>query len=170
MRTLKDHNEYMPPNGVDIFEKDWHTYFTFDAAVREFCDRLPNKEQLLEAIDSVPWDCDEKAQKLNIPHAGYRDSDGSWYRVGEYALLWSSSPYDSDYAWYVYLWRGRNHSWLGNWDRSYARSVRLLDTSETTSSLWLFDEVIEKLEILEKEKHMEADKIWEAIKLIRNLK
>jgi len=131
---LKDHNEYMPPNGVDIFEKDGNTFFTFDAAVREFWDRLPNKKQLLKAINSVPWDCEEKAQKLNIPFAGWRYSDASWSTVGDYAKLWSSSPYDSDYAWCVNLWRGRNHSWLGNWDRSYARSVRLLDKSDSSDS------------------------------------
>ena len=160
----------MPPNWVDIFEKDGNTFFTFDAAVREFWDRLPNKDDLLEAISAIPWDCEEKCKTLNIPYAGYRSSDGSWYSVGEYASLWSSSPYVSANAWYVYLWRGEDLSWLIYWGRSFARSVRLLDTSETTSSLWLFDEVIEKLELLEKEKRGEADKIGEAIKLIRNLK
>ena len=131
---LKDHNEYMPPNWVDIFEKNGNTFFTFDAAVREFWDRLPNKDDLLEAISAIPWDCEEKCKTLNIPYAGYHGSDGSWHYVGEHAGLWSSSPDDSVSAWDVYLWRGESHSWLGDCYRSYARSVRLLDKSDSSDS------------------------------------
>ena len=171
---LKDHNEYMPPNWVDIFEQeiDWvkHSYFTFDAAVREFWDRLPNKDELQEAINAIPWNCKEKANVLNIPFAGWRFSGISWDDVGSGAYLWSSSSQDASDAYYVCLQQSGDDAGR-NWNRrSDGLSVRLLDTSETTSSLWLFDEVIEKLELLEKEKRGEADKIWEAIKLIRNLK
>ena len=136
---LKDHNESSPTDEANgVYNKDWQTYYTFDAAVRLFWDRLPTKEQLLEAINSVPWNCEEKAKALNVPFAGWRASDGGFYSAGSFALLWSSSVYDSSSAWCVYLARSNDAAYRNYWDRSYGRSVRLLaDKSDSSDSLAL---------------------------------
>jgi hypothetical protein len=137
---LKSHNEYMPANWVDIFEQeiDWvkHSYFTYDAAKREFWNRLPTIEQLFEAINSVSWNCEEKAKALNIPFAGYRDAVGGFVFADRKAYLWSSSENDSYFAHYVFLNRDNveaRRDWYG---RKYAFSVRLLQDLSESSSLW----------------------------------
>jgi len=172
--TLKSQNEYMKPDGKDIFEVmvDWkpQTLFTWTKAMELFWDRIPTIDQLMEILKNTPWNCKETCKALNIPYAGYRNTGGGFDDAGREANLWSSSENDSDNAHYVYLNRDNDEAKRDWGDRRYAFSVRLLQDKFDSSSLWIFDEVILKLELLEKEKHMEADKISEAINLIRNLK
>lgn len=136
-------------------------------------ERLPTIEELLKEINSISWNCIEKAKALNIPFAGYRGADdGEFDLEGVIAYLWSSSPSggDGDGALCVYLHRdGVNAD--DNWgDRGRGFLVRsFLDTSDT-SSLWLFDEVIAKLQDKKVANEVENKKIDETISIIRNLK
>jgi len=82
------------PNGVDIWEKDWHCYFTWEAAMREARSqglRLPTKEEWEQSFDII-WE--EKLfdfLKLNL--AGYRGySNGQYFNQGSYGFYWSSTP------------------------------------------------------------------------------
>ena len=170
---LKTENEYMPPDGKDIFEVivDWkpQSLFTWTKAMELFGDKIPTIDQLMEIFKNTKWNVEEKCKTLNIPFAGFRDTDGGFGLADRGADLWSSSEGGSGDAHYVFLRRAFDEAARYWSNRKRAFSVRLLDKSDS-SSLWLFDEVIEKLEVLEKQKQDETNKISEAIKLIRNLK
>lgn len=82
------------PNGVDIWEKDWHCYFTWEAAMREAKSqglRLPTKEEWEQSFDII-WE--EKLfdfLKLNL--AGYRHwVSGQYCTQGSNGYYWSSTP------------------------------------------------------------------------------
>ena len=62
-----------------------------------------------------------------LPAAGNR-WEGEFYNVGSNGNYWSSTPYDSDNAYYLYFgwsytnWNGA--SWYFNWSRDNELSVR----------------------------------------------
>jgi uncharacterized protein (TIGR02145 family) len=71
-----------------------------------------------EALISAGW--------FNNLFAGYRNTDGSFYGIGSYTYLRSSSVYDSSNAWYRYLHASYSTVYWGTFFKDYGFSVRCL--------------------------------------------
>ena len=84
-------------------------YYTYDEAVSQFGDNLPSREHFEELIAFCTWEWNGKGyvvtgdngNSIILHAAGYRDCDGVVGNVGTRGLYWSSTPNDSDYAWYL---------------------------------------------------------------------
>ena len=91
-----------------------YDFFTYDEADSLFGDRLSTKEQLAELRDNCTWlwtgnGYDVKGPNGNtikLPASGYRDCSDSVNYVGSLGNYWSSTPSDSDYAWYLIFGSG----------------------------------------------------------------
>ena len=59
-----------------------------------------------------------------LPAAGYRGCVGVVGGVGTYGGYWSSTPRDSESAWYLYF--SSSGVSMYDYDRCYGRSVRLV--------------------------------------------
>lgn len=109
-------------------------FYDYDAAVRSFGSKLPTKEQLEELMNSCSWTWTGSGYKvvgpsgesIVLPAAGRCLCDGLVIHVGSYGYYWSSTPFDSDYAWRLSLYS----SGVGMSDFRYYRcfgySVRLV--------------------------------------------
>ena len=86
--------------------------YTYNEAVSRFGNKLPTKEQLVELKDKCTWTwmgngykvTGPNGESITLPAAGYRLCDGGAGFVGSYGFYWSSTPYDSDYAWSLYFY------------------------------------------------------------------
>ena len=58
--------------------------------------------------------------------AGGRDGNGNYYYEGEYAGFWSSTDYDSDFAYKMNLYFDSRNARLGDGDNRFGHSVRCL--------------------------------------------
>ena len=111
------------PNGVDVWENDWHYYFTWEAGMREAKAqgfRLPTKEEWEDLLHS-----NSDLERLNFSKAGYRGySNGQYYGQGSYGYFWSSTP-DGTSAYYTTFYSGGGYIATGN-GRAFGFSVRCL--------------------------------------------
>lgn len=106
--------------------------YTYYDAISKFGNRLPTKQQFEELENKCTWTWMGNGHKvtgsngnsITLPAAGYRDCDGDVYDVGTYGRYWSSTPYDSDYAWYLYF--NSSVVSMSDGDRCYGLSVRLV--------------------------------------------
>ena len=106
--------------------------YTYNEAVSRFGNKLPTKQQLEELKNKCTWTWTGNGYKvtgpngesITLPAAGYRYCSGGVNRVGTGGDYWSSTPYGSDNAWYLYF----NSSGvdMGSGDRCYGQSVRLV--------------------------------------------
>lgn len=153
------------------WENNWNWYYNWQGAMDESKyrgERLPTTEELLESINSIPWNCIEKAKAMDIPFAGYRLAGGGEFDdEGVIAYLWSSSPDGGGDAQYVCLRRGLGAANGGLDDRGHGFPARSFLDKSDHSSLWLFHETINILENMRVEKQIELERITEAIKLLR---
>ena len=84
-------------------------FYTYDEAVSKFGNRLPTKEQWEEIKAECQWTWNGSGYKVTgpngnsivLPASGFRNGDGSVDDVGSYGFYWSSTPKDSDGAWYL---------------------------------------------------------------------
>lgn len=106
--------------------------YSYDQAMAKFGSSLPTKEQLEELKNSCRWTWNGNGYKVEgpsgesivLPAAGYRGCDGRVDNVGSLGRYWSSSPYGSEDAWYLYFNSGGVDVSLS--DRCFGRSVRLV--------------------------------------------
>lgn len=121
----KESNEGDQGNGEIV-------YYDYDEAVQHFGSSLPTKEQWEELNNSCTWEwtgsgynvTGPNGQTITLPAAGGRDCDGDVYDVGSDGHYWSSTPYDSFDAWYLYFNSGGHYMY--RYYRCYGRSVRLV--------------------------------------------
>ena len=86
--------------------------YTYNEAVSRFGNKLPTKEQLVELKDKCTWTWTGNGCKVTgpngnsifLPAAGLRNCKGAVNEVGSYGYCWSSTPWDSDYTWYLYFY------------------------------------------------------------------
>ncbi len=87
-------------------------YYTYDEAVSTFGDKLPTKEQCEELKNNCTWEfqsndgCKYKVTGANgnyivLPAAGRRYCGGDVNDVDYLGCYWSSTPFNSEYAWYL---------------------------------------------------------------------
>ena len=84
-------------------------YYTYDEAVSQFGDKLPTREQLEELKAFCTWEWNGKGyvvkgdngNSIVLPAAGRRRCDGDVGLVGTSGVYWSSTPDDSDLAWFL---------------------------------------------------------------------
>lgn len=90
----------------------YNGYYTFDEAVSAFGDKLPTKEQLVELKTNCTWEWQtdggckvtgKNGNSIVLPAAGYHHYDGSMRDVNVIGYYWSSTPRDSEYAWYLFF-------------------------------------------------------------------
>lgn len=121
------------PSGTKWKDKNQGSgFYSYDEAVRAFGNSLPTKEQFEELKNFCEWTWTGSGYKVTgkngnsifLPAAGVRYCDGSVHFVGSNGRYWSSTPYDSEYAWYLYFLSGE----VGMYDdlRCAGRSVRLV--------------------------------------------
>jgi hypothetical protein len=67
--------------------------------------RVPSREDLEVFLDQVQWD----ASKFYPVFGGYREPDGSFKKIGELGCFWSSSEFNADHAWYLWVKDGLNY-------------------------------------------------------------
>ena len=120
------------PSGTLWKDKNESGFYDYDAAMRAFGGKLPTKEQLEELKNSCQWTWTGSGYKVTgsngnsiiLPAAGYRDDFGDVIRVGSDGYYWSSAPFGSELAWYLYF----NSSGVGVYIgfRCLGQSVRLV--------------------------------------------
>ena len=106
--------------------------YTYNEAVSRFGNKLPTKQQLEELKNKCIWTWTGSGYKvigpngnsIYLPAAGYRYCYGDVRNVGTYGYYWSSTPYYSDYAWYLGFGSGEVN--VGYDDRCSGLSVRLV--------------------------------------------
>ena len=105
-------------------------FYNYDNAVSKFGNKLPTKEQLEELKNECEWTWTGNGYKvtgpngesITLPVAGYCGCYGDVYGAG--GSYWSSTPYDSDDAWYLdFDSSGVN---MYDIDRCFGLSVRLV--------------------------------------------
>ena len=106
--------------------------YTYDEAISRFGNKLPTKQQLEELKSKCTWTWTSKGYKvtgpngysITLPAAGYRDCFGDVDFVGTYGYYWSSTPNDSNSAWFLYF--DSSGVLMRYYTRCYGRSVRLV--------------------------------------------
>lgn len=107
-------------------------FYTYEQAVSKFGNSLPTKEQLEELQNSCQWIWNGSGYKvtgpngnsITLPAEGYRGCNGSVSCVGSDGDYWSSAPYGSDRAWYLYFDSSRVY--MSDYYRCSGQSVRLV--------------------------------------------
>ena len=120
------------PSGTKWKAINEEGYYDYDAAAEKYGAYLPTKEQFQELIACCIWEWNGEGyvvkgangNSILLPAAGYRYCNGGVGDVGTDGYYWSSTPYDSDYAWRLYFDSSEvNMSYSY---RCYGRSVRLV--------------------------------------------
>lgn len=120
------------PSGTYWKESNESGFYNYDNAVSKFGDKLPTKEQLEELKNECEWTwmgnsykvTGSNGKSITLPAAGYLECDGDVYGMGSGGGSWSSTPYDSDDAWYLIF--DSNEIDMNGSYRCYELSVRLV--------------------------------------------
>ena len=120
------------PSGTYWKETNESGFYNYDNAVSKFGNKLPTKEQLEELKNECEWTqlgngckvTGPNGESITLPAAGNRNCSGEVFLVGWCGFYWSSSPIDSDNAWYLYF--NEREVYMNSSDRCHGRSVRLV--------------------------------------------
>lgn len=85
--------------------------YTYNEAVSRFGNKLPTYQQFKELRNECEWTWTGSGYKvigpngnsIYLPAAGSRNCIGDVGGVGKYGCYWSSTPYVSDTAWYLFF-------------------------------------------------------------------
>lgn len=121
------------PSGTLWKDANEGARYTYDEAVSRFGNKLPTNQQLEELKNRCTWTWMGSEYKvtgpsgdfITLPAAGYRSYfDDDVVAAGWQGNYWSSTPYDSDDACYLYFYESKVY--MDNKDRRYGLSVRLV--------------------------------------------
>ena len=109
-----------------------NAYYTYYEAVSRFGNKLPTTQQLEELKNKCTWTwigngykvTGPNGKSITLPAAGYSLGNGDVYYVGSSGHYWSSTPDDSDSAWFFYF--SSSVVEMAHNFRSTGRSVRLV--------------------------------------------
>ena len=95
------------PSGTLWKDSNEDGYYAYDEAVRKFGSRLPTKAQFEELKDKCTWTWMGNGYKvtgpngnsITFPATGIRGYTGEVVDLGKNGSYWSSTPYDSEFAW-----------------------------------------------------------------------
>lgn len=116
--------------------KDNGKLYTFEEAIHNTDGKLPTKEEWEELKNKCRWKWTTQngvtgykvtgpnGNSIFLPAAGYRYFYGGVFNVRTSGGYWSSSPDDSDNAWYLYF--NSSEVIMNNYNRGFGRSVRLV--------------------------------------------
>ena len=132
--------------GLSVYWKnsnEWNSaddygFYTYDDAVANFGSRLPTREQLEELEERCTWTWSDSKKgyyvkgpngnSIFLPAVGFRYCSGNVRDVGTCGTYWSSTPSDSEDAWYLGF--DSSEVFMGNDDRCLGQSVRLVQGKE----------------------------------------
>lgn len=106
--------------------------YTYYDAISKFGNRLPTKQQFEELKNKCTWTWEDNGDKVTgpsgdhilLPAAGYLNCNGGVSNVGTGGYFWSSTPYNSDFAWFLYFDSSEVN--VGSGYRCHGQSVRLV--------------------------------------------
>ena len=89
-------------------------FYTYEQALSKFESNLPSREQFEELKSKCSWTWTGNGYKVTgsngnsivLPASGVHNCGGGVATVGSDGLYWSSTPKDSDNAWYLYFYSG----------------------------------------------------------------
>lgn len=119
------------PSGTLWKRQNESGLYTYEQAINRFGSKLPERHHFVELKNECTWIWMEdygykvvgpNGNSITFPAAGFRN--GGVYGVGTGGYYWSSTPDDSDHAWYLYFTSSGVDMRGG--DRCLGLSVRLV--------------------------------------------
>ena len=119
------------PSGTLWKRQNESGFYTYEQAINRFGNKLPERHHFVELKNECTWIWMEdygykvvgrNGNSITLPAAGFRNR-GDVYHVGTDGRYWSSTPYDSDYAWSLYFDSSAVYMYFY---RGYGLSVRLV--------------------------------------------
>ena len=119
------------PSGTLWKDKNEGGFYKYEQALTRFGENLPSKDDFEELKNACQWSwtgggyrvTGPSGESIYLPASGWRFS-GDVYRVGSSGYYWSSTPYSSDYAWYLLF--NSSGVFMYTDSRSLGYSVRLV--------------------------------------------
>ena len=119
------------PSGTLWKSANEEDYYTYDEATAKFSNKLPSRKQWDELTDKCKWEWKGAGYGITGPNGNTIYLPGDGYTlydevrgVGTYGGYWSSTCYDSDFAWYMCF--GPGFIYTDYYKRNNGRSVRLV--------------------------------------------
>ena len=111
-------------------------FYTFNAAVAEYGNSLPTRDQWEELKDHCKWEWVGKGYRVTglngnsifLPAEGWRDYNERVYYVGSCCCYLSSTPRDLNCSWSLNAFS--DSVFIGDLDRCYSGTVRLIKKHE----------------------------------------
>ena len=158
-----------------MYNNNWHTFMKWNVMMEWYKTNpypwyhIPTIEEMKDAFK---WKTVEELQKeIWFKFSGYRGTDWDFGNAGDEETFWSCSPASGKgSAHYCYLWLGCVSPFFANDSRECGFGVLFVkDKISDFSSIWLFQEVIQKLQDKKALNEQENKRIQEAILLLSNL-
>ena len=114
------------PNGVDIWGKDWHCYFTWEAAMREAKSqglRLPTKDEWEQSLGII-WKL-KLFNFLKLEYWYYRNYHNGQYNTQCLSGYYWSATQNITRSYCAYFRKCGGHT-ANSYNRAYGFSVRCL--------------------------------------------
>lgn len=108
-------------------------FYTYDEAVAAFGSNLPTKDQFEELLQSCEWNwvdagyyivVGRNKNHITMPANGFYDCMGEFCYPRTYGFYWSSTPANSEKAWYLNFYSKEVYMYKDK--RCFANSVRLV--------------------------------------------